>query len=233
MNEWIKQRPVAHRGLHDLAKGRQENSLSAAKAAIEHGYAIEVDLHPSRDGVPMIFHDNTLDRMTREKGPFRQRGASELTGIALGGSNDTIPTLEALLRLVDGRVGLVLELKGIAGEDHGFVAAVLNKLDSYAGPVAIMSFNHWLLGDARALGTSLPVGLTAEGGEKLFAVHEQAIADFAPDFISYGISDLPNAFVAGYRETGRPVITWTIRTREQAEFSALHADQITFEGFLP
>lgn len=233
MTEWIRERAIAHRGLHDLAAGRPENSLSAARAAMDHGYAIEVDLHPSSDGVPMVFHDNTLDRLTNETGAFRSRSASELNRIRLGGSSDTVPALEALLELVDGRVGLVLELKGMAGDDEGFVAAVLKQLEEYQGPVAIMSFNHWLLADARALGTSLPVGLTAEGGENLIPVHQQANSDYRPDFVSYGISDLPNRFVTEFRATGKPVITWTIRTPEQAAFSAEHADQITFEGFLP
>lgn len=233
MADWLTERPIAHRGLHDITAGRPENSLSAAMAAMEHGYAIEVDLHPSADGVPMVFHDNTLERLTTEKGAFRARDASELTRISLGGSADTVPTLEALLDLVGGRVGLVLELKGMAGDDDGFVAAVLKQLEGYDGPVAIMSFNHWLLADARALDTQLPVGLTAEGKEKLVPVHQQANADYKPDFVSYGITDLPNAFVSDFRATGKPVITWTVRTPEQAAFSAQYADQITFEGFLP
>lgn len=231
--DWIKERPIAHRGLHSPSKGVFENTLSAARAAAEKGYAIEVDLHPSRDLVPMVFHDNVLDRLTEEKGAFRKREAEALQNIAIGGSSDHVPTLRQLLDLVDGKTGLVLELKGMAGEDEGFVEAVLDVLKPYDGPVAIMSFNHWLLADARQFGTRLPVGLTAEGDDRLHELHKQAVADFDIDFVSYGIEDLPNRFVREFRETGKPVITWTIRSYEQAEFSARHADQITFEGFLP
>ena len=230
---WITERPIAHRGLHDVSRGIFENTLSAAKAAVEHGYAIEVDLHPARDGIPMVFHDNTLDRLTTETGNVRDRTAAELATIAIGGSQDRIPTLAQLLNLTGGRSGLVLELKGIAGEDDGFVAAVLETLSGYDGPVAIMSFNHWLLGDARKLGAEIPVGLTAEGGGELYEVHADAVSAYRPDFVSYGIDDLPNRFVEGFRETGRPVISWTVRSPEAAAKSALYADQITFEGFLP
>lgn len=231
--EWIRQKPIAHRGLHDKNAGRLENSLSAVRAAVEHGYAIEVDLHPSSDMVPMVFHDNMLDRLTSEKGPFRARSARELQSVRLGKTGDHVPTLNQLLKLVDGKAGLVLELKGIAGEDDGFVAAVLETLSRYNGDVAVMSFNHWLLADARLLGCKYPLGLTAEGKDKLNGLHEQAARDFDIDFVSYGIGDLPNRFVEDFRSAGKPVITWTIRTPEEAEFSSLHADQITFEGFLP
>lgn len=231
--DWIRQRPIAHRGLHDVSNGVFENTLSAAAAAIDHGYGIEVDLHPSADGVPMVFHDNILDRLTDESGKFRDRTADELGAITIGGSKDRVPTLRQLLDLTAGRSGLVLELKGIAGEDDGFVAAVLAQLEAYDGPVAIMSFNHWLLEDARKLGTQIPVGLTAEGGDKLHEAHHQALAAYDPDFLSYGIDDLPNRFVHEFRQTGRPVITWTVRSPEAAAKSALYADQITFEGFFP
>ncbi|MGB7285353.1 MAG: glycerophosphodiester phosphodiesterase family protein [Salaquimonas sp.] len=230
---WMTARPIAHRGLHNKADGRFENTLSAAQAAISGGYSIEVDLHPSKDGVPMVFHDNTLDRLTTETGNFRNHDARALAGIKIGGTSDHIPTLRELLTLVDGKTGLVLELKGIAGEDDEFVANVLDVLRGYDGPVAIMSFNHWLLADARNLGTTLPVGLTAEGGEKLRDLHTQACKNFAIDFVSYGIDDLPNQFIQEFRSAGNPVITWTIKSPEQAAISAKYADQITFEGFLP
>jgi len=231
--DWIRRRPIAHRGLHDKSAGRMENSLSAARAAVEAGYAIEVDLHPSNDGVPMVFHDDQLDRLTDMKGAFRAHKADDLGQIHLGGTADTVPTLNQLLELVDGEVGLVLELKGIAGEDAGFVQAVLNTLKDYGGPVAIMSFNHWLLEDARKLNTGVPVGLTAEGNEKLYQLHTDTVQRLGLEFVSYGIDDLPNRFVREFREAGSPVISWTIKNRELAAKSALYADQITFEGFLP
>ncbi len=229
---WLRETPIAHRGLHDKANGRFENTLSAAKAAMENGYAIEVDLHPSREGVPMVFHDNVLDRLTDQKGPFRNHTADDLCNISIGGTSDCVPRLETLLELVNSKSGLVLELKGIAGDDAGFVKSVLKILEGYSGPVAIMSFNHWLLEDARALNCPLPVGLTADGNDDLFDIHSNAVTAYNIDFISYGINDLPNRFVRDFRKTGKPVISWTIKNQEQVEKSAKYADQITFEGFL-
>ena len=64
--EWLTKTPIAHRALHDGNKQRFENSISAFAAAAEAGYAIECDLHISADGVPIVFHDPTLDRLTSE-----------------------------------------------------------------------------------------------------------------------------------------------------------------------
>lgn len=231
--DWIKQTPIAHRCLHDIDAGKPENSLGAARAAVANGFSIEVDLQRSNDGIPMVFHDNILDRMSDEKGAFRARNFEELNQIKLTGSSEPIPSLKQLLETVDGKCGIVLELKGIAGEDEGFVEAVLTDLKHYQGPVALMSFNHWLLADARRLNTDIPLGLTAEGDDSLYDLHWQAANDYRIDFVSYSIADLPNRFVSEFRAQGKPVISWTIRNRKEAETSEKYADQITFETFIP
>ncbi|HHY11230.1 MAG TPA: hypothetical protein GX529_01235, partial [Firmicutes bacterium] len=57
---WLKNTPVAHRGLHDST--RDENSLGAFANAISHGYAVELDVRLTKDGVPVVIHDSKLDR---------------------------------------------------------------------------------------------------------------------------------------------------------------------------
>ncbi len=233
ISSWIAKTPIAHRGLHDKAQGRFENTLSAASAAVSNGFNIEVDLHPSADGVPMVFHDLTLDRLTPEKGNMRERKAAELAKIKVGGSQDHIPSLRQLLATISGKVGLVIELKGLAGEDDGFVEAVAKELEHYDGQAAIMSFNHWLVADARRQFPSRAVGLTAEGDDRYHDMHMGIAQSAAVDFVSYGIKDLPCRFGEAFRKSGKPLISWTIRTPDLAAKSALHADQITFEGFDP
>ncbi len=230
--DWMRQTPIAHRGLHDKSASRYENTLSAVKAAIEHGYSIEVDLHPSKDGIPMVYHDDDLGRLTGRQGPVRDQTAEALSNIKIGGTSDHIPTLRELLDLVAGKSGLIIELKGIAGQDDGFVAAVLNVLEGYQGPLALMSFDHWLLRDARALKATWPLGLTAEGDDSHYETHKNLCDELVIEFVSYGLVDLPNRFVKEFRESGKPIITWTIRSPEQAAKSSKYADQITFEGYL-
>ena len=61
---WLTARPIAHRGLHDAARGLIENTAGAVAAAIEAGFGIEVDVQVSGDGEAMVYHDDTLGRLT-------------------------------------------------------------------------------------------------------------------------------------------------------------------------
>ncbi|AIC27148.1 glycerophosphoryl diester phosphodiesterase protein [Rhizobium etli bv. mimosae str. IE4771] len=231
--DWIKDVPVAHRGFHDLNKLVWENTLTAFSRAVESGFAIECDLHYASDGVPVIFHDEDLQRLCSLTGDVRERTSRELGLIAVGGTSDKVPTLSQLLDLVQGKVPLVLELKGREADDEGFAESVLEVLEGYEGKVALMSFDHWLLRDLKALGSPYPLGLTANGNtpEEL-AAHAQAM-EIGLDFISYYYDDLPNAFISGEREKGIPVITWTVRDEEARRRTFANADQMTFEGFDP
>ena len=228
---WLTERPIAHRGWHGEGRG-PENSLASFEAAAEAGFAIECDVHPTIDGKVVVFHDDTLDRLTGATGPVRSRRADELRGISLTGSNERIPAFDEMLDVVGGRVPIVVELKGFGPRQEGFVPALVETLGSYRGPIAFMSFDHSLV---RALSREAPAhvrGLTAEGlGEASHTKH----ADLADDvhFVSYAVDHLPNPFVERFRATGRPVITWTVRTPEQIATTRRHADQMTFEEFDP
>ncbi len=230
---WIKELPVAHRGYHDTNKLVWENTLTAFSRAVEAGFAIECDLHYASDGVPIVFHDENLERLCNMPGDIRERTSKELGLLSVGGTADKIPTLKQLLDLVQGKVPLVLELKGREADDEGFAETVLEVLEGYQGKVALMSFDHWLLRDLKELKAPYPVGLTAGGNKpEEFEVHEKAMA-LGLDFISYFFADLPNPFISGQRDNGIPVITWTVRDEKARKHTFENADQMTFEGFDP
>lgn len=230
---WLTERPIAHRGYHDLNRAVWENTLSAFARAVEAGFAIECDLQYAADAIPVVFHDDDLKRLCGIEGDVRQRTAAELGLLTIGGTTDKVPTLRQLLDLVKGRVPLVLELKGRKGDDDGFAMAVLDAIEGYEGPIALMSFDTWLLKDLKEIGTTCPVGLTADGARpENFAVHEEAM-QYGLDFISYYYGHLPNAFISRQRDLGKQVITWTVRDDEARTITALNADQMTFEGFDP
>lgn len=230
---WIKKVPIAHRGLHDKSSGIFENTLSAAKGAMETGYAIEVDLQYSSDGVPVVFHDYDLKRLTGNDGEVRKTSAQDLGAMTIGESEDRIPALQELLELIQGKVGIVLELKGLPGKDKGFVEAVAHELEGYAGDTAIMSFHHHILEDARQVAPELGLGLTAEGGDEAYEQHVLAVEKYQPDFISYELKNLDTRFVREYTQSNRPSISWTVRSEQDAAISNQFVDQITFEGFRP
>lgn len=230
---WLTERPIAHRGYHDMNRDVWENTLSAFSRAIEAGFAIECDLHYASDGVPVVFHDDDLQRVCNLPGEVRERTSAELGLLSIGGTRDKIPTLKQLLQLCDGKVPLVLELKGREGDDDGFAESVLEVLEGYKGHVALMSFDRWLLKDLKALKAPYPVGLTAEGIQpETFFQHDEAM-QLGLDFISYFYGHLPNPFITAQRQRGIPVITWTVRDEAARKHTFANADQMTFEGFDP
>lgn len=230
---WLTQTPIAHRGFHDMNRTVWENTLAAFARAAEAGFAIECDVHIAADGRIVVFHDDTLDRLCGISGSIRERTAAELGLLSIGGTSERVPALKQMLSLVAGRVPLVIELKGIEGQDDGFAETVLEELDGYAGHVALMSFDHWVLKDLKAAGSPFPLGLTAEGDQpETFFRHDEAM-QIGLDFISYHYGHLPNPFITAQRKLGIPVITWTVRDEAARLHSNEYADQITFEGFDP
>lgn len=231
--DWLTARPIAHRGFHDMNNSVYENTLTAFARAVEAGFAIECDLQYAADGVPMVFHDGTLDRLCTLKGSLRDRLSSDLAQMAIGGTKDRIPSVPQLLDLVAGKVPLVIELKGCKGDDEGFTGAVLEALEGYGGPVALMSFDTWLLDELAALEAPMPLGLTACGTQEADFERHRAIMKKGLSFVSYDYHHLPNPFVDEEKAKGTAIITWTVRDAEGRAATRAHGDQMTFEGFDP
>ena len=135
-------RPYAHRGL--WGEGAPENSMAAFRAAVDAGFGIELDVQLSRDGTVVVFHDYTLDRVCGREGLLTDLTAEELTKLPLMGTEQTIPTLTEVLEAVDGRVPLLIELKGETG-DTSIVADTLSVLEGYQGAWCMESFNPLLV----------------------------------------------------------------------------------------
>jgi glycerophosphoryl diester phosphodiesterase len=242
---WLK-RPIAHRGLHDQAKGIIENSASAVRAAMGGGYAVEVDLQCCSGNMPVVFHDATLDRLTAETGHVEARDAEELCRIPLRGSEDRILSLPALLALVNGRVPLLLEIKSTWTRDGKYETNIALLLASYLGPVAVMSFDPHCIAAFRELSPSLPRGLVAERFDdpdywsqlsfsQRFAMRNLLTSAFArPHFIAYDIGALPAiAPLMAQNVFGLPLLTWTVRTKEDQDRALRYADAMIFEGIRP
>ena len=140
--------PIAHRGLHDcngaFGSGRTENSSSAFLSAISLGYGIELDIQLSADGVPLVFHDRTLNRLLRINKRVSELDLNRLRKLRLP-NQEKIPTLDEILSLVCGKVPILIELKeqnDIVFRNSGRMEdAVALLLKQYNGPVGVMSFN--------------------------------------------------------------------------------------------
>ena len=238
--------PIAHRALHDASKGVFENCRSAIIAAIEHGYAIEIDLQLSADGRAMVFHDDTLDRLTDKREGVSDYTAAELSQIKVGSGQDVIEPLEDILHLIDGRVPLLIELKDqsrqLSQTDGRLEQATINALSLYHGPVAVMSFNPYMIATMAQLSSELPLGLTTGGFmEPTWGIDAERvaylsqIADFDPtrySFVSHFALELAAPCIQTLKEQGAAIFTWTIRSPEAEAIARQTVDNITFEGYL-
>lgn len=239
--------PLAHRGLHDRARGLPENSRAAARAAIAAGYGIECDIQASADGEAMVFHDDDLFRLTGRRGAITTQSAARLGTFGLAGGAETIPTLAEFLAGIAGRVPLLIEVKdqsGALGPGPGALETrIAGILARYDGPVALMSFNPHSVAALARLAPGIPRGLTSCAfDDPEFAIpgdHRArlaSLADYGPagcSFISHDRADLKNPAVARVKSSGAPILTWTIRTPAQEATARGIADNITFEGYAP
>jgi glycerophosphoryl diester phosphodiesterase len=238
--------PFAHRGYHSRAEGRIENSLAAAQAAIDAGYGIECDVQLTSDGQAVVFHDYDMKRLTGLPGAIQGRTLADANTIKLSGSDEAIPSLTDLLKLVAGRVPLLIEIKdqdGAMGPNIGpLEAATTNALAGYKGPVALMSFNPHSVAECARLAPDVPRGLTTSAyhakdwGPLPASVRERLrdIPDYGrvgASFISHEAKDLNRPRVAELKAQGAAVLCWTIRSPEAEAEARDVADNITFEGY--
>jgi glycerophosphoryl diester phosphodiesterase len=246
MREWLIARPVAHRGLHDAAAGIIENTPSAFAAAVATNYAIECDIQLSADGEAMVFHDQTLDRLTEGSGRLDALSAAELKRVAFRATADRMITLGELCGLAADRTALFVEIKSRFDGDLRLVKRAAEVLAKYSGRVALMSFDPAPIAALRTLAPRLPRGIVAERRythpewSPLPARTKRALAYFQhalqsrPQFIAYSVNDLPSTIPWLARNLLRlPLLTWTVRTDVDRERAARYADQIIFEGFRP
>ena len=243
---WLTARPIAHRGLHDAARGVIENTTAAVRAAIEAGYSIEVDLHVSADGEAMVHHDDVLGRLTEGEGRLDALSAAQLKRIPFRGGGDPMMTLTELCDFVSGRALLLIELRSRFDGDGRLPTRVAEVLARYRGEVALMSFDPMQLKFLHHKLPTVPCGILAARyqphpywdqmppwlrygmGSLLPALTAR------PDFVAYSVRNLP-AFAPFFarRVLQLPLLTWTVMTDIERRTAARYADQMIFEGFRP
>jgi glycerophosphoryl diester phosphodiesterase len=248
MFEWLTGRPVAHRGFHDRAAGRIENSLSAARAAVAHGYAIECDVQVSSDGEAIVFHDDELDRLTGVTGRVDQRRAQELAHIGLNGGADRIVPLPLWLTAINDATPVICEIKSGFDGNLQLAARTAQIVADYSGRIALKSFDPnviaFLRSEANAHGVvHVPLGIVAEAdfvgddwhmlsdAQRLSMTALTHWSETRPDFLSWRVCDLPHATASLCRAQGTPVLAWTVRTPADVVRATAYADQMIFEGF--
>lgn len=239
-------RPIAHRGFHDAAAGRIENTAPAFEAAIAKGYGIECDLRPLADGSPMVFHDAAVDRLIEGKGELADLSPEQARKLRYKGQQTQILSFADFLDLVAGKVPLLVEIKSEwTAPDARFLRSVAALSQAYRGPIALMSFDPDVMAAMRALAPTIPRGIVAGAyqgdgwwrdriddarAERL--THLLESGPVQPSFYSYHVKSLPTPVTRYVREVQRlPLFCWTVRTEHDRERARQWSDAPTFEGY--
>lgn len=223
---WLIERPIAHRGLHDgnFPDGSvPENSLLAFERAIQSEFPIELDVHLLADGEIVVFHDHGLQRMTGQEGRLASLDTKALRTLRLQGSDQRIPLLSEVLQLVDGRVGILIELKNLELRVGRLEEAVVRLLADYRGEYAIQSFNPLSILELRRRAPGICRGQLSTG---LMGIPIGWLT--RPDFVAFNIQNLPKHSADRARQQ-IPVLAWTIREEKLLASVEDVADNLIFE----
>lgn len=235
-------RPVAHRGLH--GPGRPENSLSALAAACEHGLPVELDVRVTSDGVAVLHHDVDLLRLCGLRLRVAEMPARAVTLLHLQGTEERVATLADALDLVAGAVPVLVDCK-VAPTRRArarMLEAVLPDLRRYRGEVGVVGFDPWLFAMLREQAPRVLRGLSA-GVSSYDARFPRVVRGAAtpldrfwlaavsqPHFLTYNVARLPQPALARLRETGLPVLGWTVRDVAQLALVEGQVDNVIAEG---
>lgn len=248
---WLADYQYAHRGLHNELY--PENSLPAFENAAKQAFAIELDVHMTKDGKIVVFHDSNLKRMTGVDKKIGDCTFFELRKLRLSGTEYKIPTLRETLRLIDGRVPLLIEIKkkGFAGDlEH----ELYEMMQGYKGKYAVQSFSpfsiRWFKKNAPQVlrgqlscnftlcKENFPAGMCAIVRfflTKLLLVVQRLGVNFIcrPNFISYEFQKVNTRLLRRLRRSGAPIFAWTVRSAEDYERAKPYTDSVIFENFTP
>lgn len=233
----------AHRGLHDNKTDAPENSMKAFEKAVEAGYGIEMDVQLSKDGVPVVFHDFTMDRICGKEGKVCDYTYEELQEFNLCESQERIPKFEDVLKMVAGRVPLIVEYK-LAGNDTSVCVAGNDLLNKYEGKYCIESFHPFALlwyrkNNKKIMRGQLSYSFKKEDGHRRSPL-DVALANLLfnfltkPDFVAYDHKDYRNKARGICRYVyGGLAVAWTIKSQEELDARREDFDLFIFDSFIP
>jgi glycerophosphoryl diester phosphodiesterase len=237
---WLKEDQIAHRGLHTKDLSVPENTISAFRLAIEKGYSIEFDINILKDGQVVVFHDHDLKRCFGIDKSLEQLSYGDIKDLSYK-SGDHIPLLSEVLDFVDGKTNLLIELKP-QGDVVKLCEAFLKIIDDYKGTYAVFSFHPSVVYYLKKHRPNIIRGQISEffkdnqdlSKTMKYLMKRLAFNRFTkPDFVSYGIYDMPNKYLDKYKKRGLTIISYAARTQEDFDFVKAHYDNVVFEYFIP
>ncbi len=232
----------AHRGLHDNTGDAPENTLAAFQKAVERGYGIELDVQVTGDGQVVVAHDFNLERLCSVDRDIDTLTYNELCRYPIYESGQTVPLFADVLKLVDGKVPLIVELK--YKNSRSLVCELTDRLlRDYHGVYCVESFHpaavFWYrLNRPEVCRGQLSSNFMKHDGKRspMHFIMRHLLTNFltAPDFIAYDCRDKRALSLTLCRSLfGCPAVAWTVESREQLESCRDFFDYFIFEGFEP
>ncbi len=233
----------AHRGLHDAE--HPENSLAAFRAARDHGFGIELDVHLLKDGTLAVLHDSSLTRMTGCEGMIEDLTADDLPRFHLAGTQETIPTFSQVLEVFDGKAPIIVELKCANGNHAALVEKACALLHNYNGAWCMESFDPRCVYYLKRHHGEIVRGQLAENyfaskpplnfPIRFLLTHNLLNWITKPDFVAYRFQDRRTTPTYTIWKNIWKIqgVAWTISTSEEHEQALREGLLPIFEGFLP
>ena len=239
----LRQFRYAHRGLHDKPR-IPENSLAAFRAAAEHGFGAELDVHLTKDGRLAVIHDSSLQRTCGADGIVEELTAAELAQFRLEDTDEPIPFLEDVLPLFEGKAPLIVELKAYRGNHAALTDAALECLDRFSAEYCVESFDPRCVVHLRKRRPEIVRGQLTENflksGGDLSLLQRLAMTYLLfhpaaqPDFVACRFEDrgmIANRIAC--RLWGTQAVSWTIRTPQELQTAEADGNVVIFEQFIP
>lgn len=227
-------RIIAHRGIHDNIKVF-ENTIEAFKLAIKKKYIIELDIHKTVDNQIVVFHDYDTKRLLDNDLIIENSTYKELSNL----KKFHIPTLAEVLKLVDGKVPLLIELKqrNKAGKLESLTMELLN---NYNGEYAIQSFNYKTLYWFKKNYPDILRGQLSStfNNKKIPKIKKYILSNMFtniitnPNFISYKYNELPIKKIKNYQKKGLKVLGWTVISKKEYNKYIKYYDNLICEKFI-
>lgn len=231
---------IAHRGLH--SESVPENSMSAFREALNHGLAIELDVHLTKDCRVVVFHDENLKRMTGIDAKLEDFTYEQLCAFRLKDSGEKIPLLAEVLKLVSGRVPIFVEIK--EGSPVGILEKRLDALmKKYSGSWCVMSFNplriNWFRKNSPCVCRGILISKFKNKFNGDFIKKSIASQSFVwknlaqPDFVAYDLRCVTMEAIVEAFNNSCAFIGWTARSEELLTEALKFCKSVIFENIPP
>ncbi|MDO4962507.1 MAG: glycerophosphodiester phosphodiesterase family protein [bacterium] len=227
---------IAHRGMHNINKNILENSIEAFRLAIKNNFIIELDLHIIKDGSVVVFHDDNLKRLTGVDKKIKDLNYDELSRLKLINTEDYIPLFKDVLKVIDGKVPIIIELKSDS-KSYLLEKEVLRLLENYKGIFAIQSFNPFSIYYIRKKSPNVIIGQLSSDfrNKKMLKLKKIILKNMLfnylvkPDFISYDIRSLPSKRIKKLSRT-KLILGWTVKNNKDYIKAKKYCDNFICEN---